>query len=328
VQQLPHQIFLAEAESIGYTPSGAATENNDLFRADALRTLPAPGTILDEYLRYRVDPLGYVGREEPACMATDAFALFTAHPAHRLDPKYHLFQRYRITAPPEGMTRYTLRDLLAARVDAVKPASTPDEEFTTLTVHQTGRISRREAGIGRNPPAWFGAYFRDGDWYAARDGDLIYSRIDLWKGCVGVVPEEFDGAIVTKEFPLYRVDEELIRPHYVRFLLRTGYFQRAIRAITTGHSNRRRTNEEDFLNLEVFLPPVEAQDSIVARVLNSEGRVEGAEYEYDQVITEVEDLMMGRVDIGAAMAALAGDRPLPIPREAPAEPGAEAEGDA
>jgi type I restriction enzyme M protein len=132
------------------------------------------------------------------------------------------------------MTRYRLRDLLVPRATAVRPPSTPDDEFTTLTVHQTGRISRRPAGIGRNPPAWFGAYFRNEDWYRAEQGDLIYSRIDLWKGCVGVVPAEFDGAIVSKEFPLYQVREDLIRPHYLRLLLRTVYFQRAIRAITTG----------------------------------------------------------------------------------------------
>ena len=145
------------------------------------------------------------------------------------------------------------------------------------------------------------------------------------KGCVGVVPDSFDGAIVTKEFPLYEVHEDLIRPHYLRLLLRTSYFQRAIRSITTGHSNRRRTNEDDFLNLEVFLPPVEAQDAIVGRVLERERSVEASEYAYDQVVTEVEELMMGRVEIETALAALAGDQPLPAPRRPIRELEAEAE---
>jgi len=33
------------------------------------------------------------------------------------------------------------------------------------------------------------------------DKDVVYSSIDLWKGCIAFVPAEFDGALVTKEFP-------------------------------------------------------------------------------------------------------------------------------
>ncbi len=124
--------------------------------------------------------------------------------------------------------------------------------------------------------------------------------------------------MVTKEFPLYEVDRDQIRPHYLRLLLRTSYFQRAIRAITTGHSNRRRTSDDDFLDLEVFLPAPDRQDEIIARVLASENRVAGAEVEYDQVVTEVEELMMGRIETEEALDALEGRRPLPPPRQAAA----------
>jgi type I restriction enzyme M protein len=37
--------------------------------------------------------------------------------------------------------------------------------------------------------------------------------------------------------------------------LRTRYYQRAFRAITTGHSNRRRTQVGDFEALEICFPP-------------------------------------------------------------------------
>lgn len=92
---------------------------------------------------------------------------------------------------------------------------------------------------------------------------MIYSRIDLWKGYVSVIPEEYNGSVVTNEFPVFEVDTDIIRPHYLKLLLRSEYFQRAIRAITTCHSNRRRTQLEDFLNLDVFLPDLTIQDAIV-----------------------------------------------------------------
>jgi hypothetical protein len=64
---------------------------------------------------------------------------------------------------------------------------------------------------------------------------------------------------------------------------------------------------------------VDRQDEIVARVLDSETRADKAGDELDQVVTEVEELMMGRVEVDAAMAALAGHRPLPAPRQRTSE---------
>lgn len=93
----------------------------------------------------------------------------------------------------------------------------------------------------------------------------MVSRIDLWKGCIGVVSVAFDGAIVTGEFPVYRVRPERVDSadgRYLQILLRSRYFGRAIRAVTTGHSNRRRTQESDFLDLLVPLPSLADQARI------------------------------------------------------------------
>ena len=125
-----------------------------------------------------------------------------------------------------------------------------------MTLGQNGEIRYREAGKGRNPPEWLGMYFADSasEWYAATVGDVVFSSIDLWKGCIAVVPREFDGALVTKEYPIYQILDERLDPEFLACLLRSRYYQRAFRAITTGHSNRRRTQQEDFEALEVYFP--------------------------------------------------------------------------
>ena len=125
-----------------------------------------------------------------------------------------------------------------------------------MTIAQTGEIRERVAGKGKNPPRWIGSYFQEspGTWYAAKAGDVVYSSIDLWKGCMGFVTSEFDGALVTKEFPIYRVTEPRLLPEFLQILLRTRYYQRAFRAITTGHSNRRRTQTPDFEALKISFP--------------------------------------------------------------------------
>ena len=43
-------------------------------------------------------------------------------------------------------------------------------------------------------------------------------------------------------------------PAFLQALLRSRYYQRAFRAITTGHSNRRRTQVPDFEDLEIAFP--------------------------------------------------------------------------
>ncbi|PYJ09973.1 MAG: hypothetical protein DME93_12070 [Verrucomicrobia bacterium] len=48
-------------------------------------------------------------------------------------------------------------------------------------------------------------------------------------------------------------------PAFVQALLRTRYYQRAFRAITTGHSNRRRTQIGDFEALEIAFPADRAE---------------------------------------------------------------------
>src|ERR671933_1546755 len=134
---------------------------------------------------------------------------------------------------PAGMTRYRLGDVVLRREEEVVPAQSPDEAFVTLTLTQAGGLEPREAGKGVHPIDWHGASFTPGArWFRARTDNLIISRIDVWQGCVAIIPPEFDGALVAREFPLFRVREDKLRLYYLK-LLRAGYFQRAIRAITT-----------------------------------------------------------------------------------------------
>ena len=224
--------------------------------------------------------------------------MFEAHKSHRIDPKYHLFKREAHESIPSGMKKYKLGEVLVRRRDTTVPHESPDKEFLTLTLTQEGELKPREAGVGNNPPAWFGIYFSPGvKWYQARTGDLILSRIDVWRGCVSVVPDEYDGAIVTQEFPIYVVREDIIRPYYLKLLLRTEYFRRAIRAVTTGHSNRRRTQDDDFENLDILLPEVAVQDRVIGEVKRAEQQKGLAARQYEELLTKTQDFIMGATDI-------------------------------
>ena len=266
-KSLQHRTFLAESDQVGYLPTGAAWEQNDLYRPGA-NGMPAEdqaGSILGEYRRFVASGADYDGSIQPNCATLSFAELWSAHKSNRLDPKYFLFKLGEGSAAPDGWNSDRLGNLMRRRNSRIKPQETPDREFVVMTLGQNGEIRPREAGKGRNPPQWLGMYF-DGSpsrWHAASSGDLVYSSIDLWKGCIAVVTDRFDGALVTSEFPIYRVTDDRLDPRFLAYLLRTPYYQRAFRAITTGHSNRRRAQTGDFEAIRIAFPNREEQRRLV-----------------------------------------------------------------
>lgn len=255
---LDYKVFLAEANWVGYTPTGVPTTRNELYRSgqnDGLADDQGE-TILGEWRRFRANPDEYEGRTQPDCMSISFSTLWSTHESNRLDPKYYLFKLEASRELPQGWVKAPISDVMRRRANPVEPEHEPERRFKVMTISQTGEIRLREAGKGNNPPEWLGTYFEGmpAAWYGARTGDVVYSSIDLWKGCIAVVPEDFDGGLVTKEFPIYEVTDRRLDAEFLQCLLRSRYYQRAFRAITTGHSNRRRTQTNDFEVLEIAFP--------------------------------------------------------------------------
>lgn len=270
--EMNYPIFLAEALNVGYSATGNIFGQNDLYKAseDGRILEEQGGTILGEYRRFCAEQQGYDGSQLPDCISIKPQELWDAHPSHRMDPKYFLFKREERVHVPEGWVRCRIAEIMARREAIVEPQESPDSAVVVMTLSQEGEIRPREAGKGNNPPEWLGMYFEDSNsiWYAASEGDVVFSGIDLWKGCIAIVPPAFDGAIVTKEFPIYQVTDDRILPEFLSCLLRSRYYRRAFRAITTGHSNRRRTQVTDFENLEICFPEdIEVQRGMVRKIL-------------------------------------------------------------
>lgn len=313
LREMPYKVFLAEANYVGYTTTGAMSDCNDLYRGGAGGRLEndQSNTILGEYRQFKASPDTYVGRRTPDCMGIDAAAMWQAHRSHRLDPKYHLFKRDELSTAPQGWRRVPISQVMTRREDVVRPETAPDTAVTVMTISQTGEIRPREAGKGHNPPEWLGMYFEDSPstWFRSEQGDVVFSSIDLWKGCVAVVGAPMHGALVTKEFPVYRVTDPDIDPEFLSILLRSRYYLRAFRAITTGHSNRRRTQVEDFESLEIAFPPTRReQRALVQAIIDVRAAQRTAG---DQLRTEMlrfSDLIDGR-----------GDEELPAVGEVAAE---------
>lgn len=270
---LDYAAFLAEANHIGYSTTGGLTQQNDLYRSSTPGAIDTDqkGSILGAWSVFNQQGPEYQGQNLPDCMSIPFNALWSAHRSHRLDPKYHLFQREASRTMPHDWLRLTLKQVLRRRLEALAGDIDPDRLFKVMTLSQSGSIRLRQAGIGNNPPQWSGAYFvgSSSDWFVAKAGDVIFSSIDLWKGCISIVPNEFDGALASKEFPIYELVDGRLTPGFLQALLRSRFYQRAFRAITTGHSNRRRTQEADFESLTIAFPPSREEQTRLIEAMKS-----------------------------------------------------------
>lgn len=301
LRELDYSVFLAEANFIGYTATGVTSGKNELYNSDELGFVgeAQEGTVLGELRRFRQDPSGYDGHRLPDCMGIRAEDMWAAHSSHRVDPKYFLFKLEERTVTPDGWVRLPIGSVMRRREELVKPQGKPDDPVVVLTVSQTGELRAREAGKGKNPPEWQGMYFEDmpTKWFATHTNDVVFSGIDLWKGCIAVVPAEFDGALVSSEFPVYEIVDDRLDRDFVSTLLRSRYYRRAFRAITTGHSNRRRTQVEDFEALEICFPadPIE-QQRLVADVVKARGELRDADKSLKEAMLAFSDVIDSRGD--------------------------------
>lgn len=109
-----------------------------------------------------------------------------------------------------------------------------------------------------------------------RAGQLILSRIDARNGAIGVVPRELDGAVVTNDFPVYKVDPTKALPEYIGWLTKTRDFVDHCSAASEGTTNRVRLKESGLLAIHIDLPPLAEQRRIVARIEELAGKIEDA----------------------------------------------------
>jgi type I restriction enzyme S subunit len=135
------------------------------------------------------------------------------------------------------------------------------EQFVTVRVNGRGAVPRK-IGDGKTP-------IMDRVW-RLRSGDLVYSRIDARKGAFALVPEELDGAVVSKDFPTFEIDRSQVNPAYLIAYLGTPSFFAQLQASSFGTTNRQRITESMLLSYTIPLPPLVEQERIVHHLADAE----------------------------------------------------------
>lgn len=161
----------------------------------------------------------------------------------RWDVKNILLPRW--LRPPSEMARFG---------DVAKRRIEPNESGARYgSVHFDGSISLRPESVTIK-----------GATFIAHSQDLVFSRIDARNGAIGVVSRDFGRIAFTNEFPVYDVAASArLLPSFAQLIFRTQVFREQIKSMVVGASGRKRVSAELFESLEIPVPSLHEQQSIV-----------------------------------------------------------------
>jgi type I restriction enzyme S subunit len=115
--------------------------------------------------------------------------------------------------------------------------------------------------------------------YQVRAGDFVYNRLFAWMGSFAVASVKNDGCHASNEFLCFDVDRTQILPEYLWcYFSRPTVWKEAL-GLSTGSTptSRNRLKQEQFLNLQIALPPLSEQATTVARLDRAKHLLERAE---------------------------------------------------
>lgn len=136
-----------------------------------------------------------------------------------------------------------------------------------------------------------------GTLYFAYAGDLIYSKIDVRNGAIGIIPDNIAVATVTSEFPVYCIKKDITLSEYIKLIFRTQHFIRIINGMVSGTSGRKRVQPEDIENVEIPLPPLSEQKTIVARWRKAQNDIDTIKARASTITRELEHELLNQIGL-------------------------------
>lgn len=148
-----------------------------------------------------------------------------------------------------------LATILRRRNEAALEKLSPESMVTLLTIRFDGSIEPREPIRIRDVK---GKLFR------VYPGDVVFSKIDVRNGAIGLAPNDIECMCVTSEFPVYSVVLKEADPGYVRLLFCATAFKKLLNSMISGASGRKRIQPAQLERVKVPIPPLAIQQKIVA----------------------------------------------------------------
>lgn len=143
-----------------------------------------------------------------------------------------------------------------------------DQTYRTAGIYSFGR------GLLVRPPI-AGTDTKYATLFRLHDGQFVLSRLKAWEGAVAVVPPEFDGFVVSQEYPTFNINRDRAEPAYLGWLCRWDRFWEALLTRSKGVGARRdRVHPDRLLAVEIPLPSLEEQRrlGVLAQTVQTRGQ--------------------------------------------------------
>jgi type I restriction enzyme S subunit len=95
------------------------------------------------------------------------------------------------------------------------------------------------------------------------ENDLVVNKIWARNGSVSIANANHAGTYVSSEFPTYQLDVARIEPHWMRLITKWRGFWTACDEKAQGTSGKNRIKPEQFLSIQIPLPPLVEQQIII-----------------------------------------------------------------
>lgn len=99
--------------------------------------------------------------------------------------------------------------------------------------------------------------------YRVSRHQLVMSKLFAWEGAFALCTDEFEGVVVSPEFPTFDIDEKRADPFYVRAAVCRATFYRSL-AVSGMGNRRQRVNPAQLLSASIPLPSLAVQRRIAA----------------------------------------------------------------
>lgn len=107
--------------------------------------------------------------------------------------------------------------------------------------------------------------------------DFVISQPKAWEGALARVTDDFEGWFLSPVFPTFTANPRRLLPAYLEWFCKRKSVWLDLQILSKGMGARRETvSPEQFLSLEIPLPPLDEQHRIVARIEELAAKLEEA----------------------------------------------------
>jgi len=128
------------------------------------------------------------------------------------------------------------------------------------------------------------------------DNAIIYSKIGARYGSIYYHEKGKNPFGVSSEYPAYTFDDTRISGMFLNRLLRSEAFLKLLEQKTTGIT-RSRVREDEFLSLQIPLPPLSEQEKIIQKYFEKINQAKELEKEAQNIEQEIEEYFLAELGI-------------------------------